>query len=306
MNEYHIPVLLHESVNALVTNPDGIYVDVTFGGGGHSKAILDQLSPKGRLISFDRDKDALNNHLNDERFTLVHHNFKYAYRFLHYLGLLPVDGILADLGISSHQINVPERGFAHRFDGPLDMRMDDGLALSAADVVNTLNESQLADIFYRYGELNNAYKIAGEIVGYRSQKSIDSIESFKLAIARVTPKATPAKFLSQVFQALRIYINGELSSLEQLLSDAPAMLKTGGRLVVISYHSLEDRMVKNFIQTGKIKGTVETDLYGNKLSSFAPLQSKAIVPDDKENKTNTRARSAKLRIGVKQQWKATN
>lgn len=306
MNDYHIPVLLHESVNALVTNPDGIYVDVTFGGGGHSKAILDQLSSKGQLISFDRDKDALDNHLNDARFTLVHHNFKYAYRFLHYLKMLPVDGILADLGISSHQINVPERGFAHRFDGPLDMRMDDDLALSAADVVNTLSEAQLADIFYRYGELNNAYRIAGEIVGYRSRKTIDSIESFKQAIAKATPKATPAKFLSQVFQALRIYINGELSSLEQLLSDSPAMLKTGGRLVVISYHSLEDRMVKNFIQTGKIKGTVETDLYGNKLSSFAPLQSKAIVPNDEENKINTRARSAKLRIGVKQEWKATN
>lgn len=306
MNNYHIPVLLHESVDALVTNPDGTYVDVTFGGGGHSKTILDKISSRGKLIAFDRDSDALNNSINDKRFTLVHHNFKYTYRFLHYLKLLPVDGILADLGISSHQINVPERGFAHRFDGPLDMRMDEDLHQSAADVVNTLSEAELAHIFYQYGEIKNAYRIAKDIIAYRTKKPIDSIASFKEAISDVTPKATPAKFLSQVFQALRIHINGELESLEQLLTDAPKMLKDNGRLVVISYHSLEDRMVKNFIQSGKIRGGVETDFYGNKLSPFLPLQSKAIIPTDEENNTNTRARSAKLRIGVKQEWKTTN
>lgn len=306
MNNYHVPVLLHESVDALVTNPSGTYVDVTFGGGGHSQAILDKLDANGKLIAFDRDSDALKNTLHDERFTLIHHNFKFSYRFLKYFELLPIDGVLADLGISSHQINVPGRGFAHRFDGPLDMRMDSDLAQSAADVVNHLGEKELSDLFYKYGELKNSRSIAKNLVSFRTKQQITEIDTFKIALEDVTPKANPAKFYSQVFQALRIHINGELNSLQQLLLDAPKILKEDGRLVVISYHSLEDRLVKNFIQTGNLEGNSETDFYGNRIRPFEPLQAKAMVPNHEENTRNSRARSAKLRIGVRQKWNPTN
>ncbi len=301
--DYHDPVLLKESVDALVSNPDGTYVDVTFGGGGHSKYILSKLSPKGTLISFDRDQDVQNRIFNDPRFHFVQHNFQFVKQFLNYGNFLPVDGILGDLGISSHQIDVDTRGFAHRFDGPLDMRMDAQANLSAQTIVNDYTEEQLLSIFNHYGEIKNAFKLTKTIIANRKGNKITTIESFKNVIQDCTPKDTPAKYLSQVFQALRIEVNGELKALEQLLIDSPTMIKEGGKLVIISYHSLEDRLVKNFLNSGNFEGNKHTDMYGWSSQPFVSKPNKAIIPSNQEIANNKRARSAKMRIGIRNPWK---
>jgi 16S rRNA (cytosine1402-N4)-methyltransferase len=306
MYDYHDPVLLHPSVDALVTNPDGTYVDVTFGGGGHSRAILNKLSPKGKLISFDQDEDTLARVPNDPRFTLVNHNFQFTKPYLEYLKALPVDGILADLGISSHQIDVGERGFAHRLNGPLDMRMSAQNPTSAADLVSHAPESELLHIFKQYGEIPNARKLVDVINRARGSKDLKTIDGFKAAIASCTPGKTPAKYLSQVFQALRIAVNKEMTVLETLLQDAEDIIKPNGKFVVISYHSLEDRMVKHLFQTGNLKGERHTDLYGNISKPFDAQPNTAIIPDAEEIEKNKRARSAKMRIGVRNTWKRTH
>jgi 16S rRNA (cytosine1402-N4)-methyltransferase len=299
MEEYHVPVLLNPSVDALVHDPNGIYADATFGGGGHSRAILKKLSAKGKLISFDRDDDALANAPDDKRFTLVNHNFRFLKQFMRYGKMLPISGILADLGISSHQINVGERGFAHRLEGPLDMRMDTKSLLSAADIINTYPEDRLKHIFKMWGEIPNAGRLASLICQSRTGQDIITNEQFKKIIAPCTPKQSPAKYLSQVYQALRIEVNGEMQALESLLKASADCIGKGGHLVIISYHSLEDRMVKNFLQTGNLDGIRQTDIYGNVERPFDPEPNKAIVPDEQEIASNKRARSAKMRIGVK-------
>ena len=299
MEEYHVPVLLNPSVDALVHDPNGIYADATFGGGGHSRAILKKLSAKGKLISFDRDDDALANAPDDKRFTLVNHNFRFLKQFMRYGKMLPISGILADLGISSHQINVGERGFAHRLEGPLDMRMDTKSLLSAADIINTYPEDRLKHIFKMWGEIPNAGRLASLICQSRTGQDIITNEQFKKIIAPCTPKQSPAKYLSQVYQALRIEVNGEMQALESLLKASADCIGKGGHLVIISYHSLEDRMVKNFLQTGNLDGIRQTDIYGNVERPFDPEPNKAIVPNEQEIASNKRARSAKMRIGVK-------
>jgi len=299
MQEYHVPVLLNPSVDALVHDPNGIYADATFGGGGHSRAILKKLSAKGKLISFDRDDDALANAPDDNRFTLVNHNFRFLKQFMRYGKMLPISGILADLGISSHQINVGERGFAHRLEGPLDMRMDTKSPLSAADIINTYPEDRLKHIFKMWGEIPNAGRLASIICQSRTSQNIITNDQFKKIIAPCTPKQSPAKYLSQVYQALRIEVNGEMQALEALLKASADCIDKGGHLVIISYHSLEDRMVKNFLQTGNLDGIRQTDIYGNVERPFDPEPNKAIVPDEQEIASNKRARSAKMRIGVK-------
>ncbi|MEK0439399.1 MAG: rRNA ((1402)-N(4))-methyltransferase RsmH [Bacteroidota bacterium] len=306
MYDYHDPVLLHPSVDALVTNPDGTYVDVTFGGGGHSRAILNKLSPKGKLIAFDQDEDTLQRVPNDPRFTLVNHNFQFTKPYLEYLKALPIDGLLADLGISSHQIDVGERGFAHRLDGPLDMRMSNQNPISASHMVLNSSESELMHVFKQYGEIPNARRLVEVITRARGSKDLTTIQGFKSAIAPCTPGKTPAKYLSQVFQALRIAVNKEMGVLETLLQDAEDIIKPGGKLVVISYHSLEDRMVKHLLQTGNLKGERHTDLYGNISKPFEAQPNSAIIPDDQEIEKNKRARSAKMRIGVRNTWKRTH
>jgi 16S rRNA (cytosine1402-N4)-methyltransferase len=300
MQEYHVPVLLNPSVDALVYDPDGIYADATFGGGGHSRAILKKLSAKGKLVAFDRDDESLANAPDDRRFTLVHHNFRFLKQFMRYGKMLPLNGILADLGISSHQINVGERGFAHRLDGPLDMRMDKKSPVTAVDIINSYPEEKLKHIFKLWGEIPNAGRLAGTICQGRTGKTINTTEQLKQMISSCTPKHSPAKYLSQVYQALRIEVNGEMQALESLLKAAADCIGTGGRLVIISYHSLEDRMVKNFLQTGNLDGIRKTDMYGNVDRPFNPEPNKAIVPDEQEIQINNRARSAKMRIGVKQ------
>lgn len=299
MEKYHTPVLLYESVNALNIRPDGTYVDATFGGGGHSSLILSKLGPKGKLVAFDRDDDAARNAPDDPRFILINHNFRFIKNFLQFLHLSPVDGILADLGISSHQIDEPERGFAHRFEGPLDMRMDRNASISAADIVNEYSEEDLKSLFYTYGEIPNSAKLAGTICQNRQIKPITTTEDLKSAISKCLPKQSPAKYLSQVFQALRIEVNGELLALECLLKYSPDLLSLDGRLVVISYHSLEDRMVKNFLQAGNFTGTRVPDLFGNFRRPFKPSPQSAITPSDIELEKNNRARSAKMRIGIR-------
>ena len=299
MDPYHIPALLEESLDALALRPDGIYVDCTFGGGGHTRAILERLGPKGRLIAFDRDDDAVQNVPDDPRFELVGHSFRFLYRFLRYKNALPVDGILADLGISSHQIDEATRGFAHRFDAPLDMRMDRSAEISAYDVVNRYDEARLIHIFSRYGEITNARKLAAAVVRARYPEPIGTTGELCEAISQCTPAQTRNKYFSQVFQAIRIEVNGELQALEDLLIQSAEVLKPGGRLAIISYHSLEDRMVKQFLASGNTAGKQERDLYGNLQRSFDPLQAKAIVPTDSEVNANRRARSARLRCGIK-------
>ncbi len=293
---YHHPVLLKESVDGLNITPQGIYADVTFGGGGHSKEILKQLGPDGRLIAFDQDEDSLSNRLEDSRFQLVNENFQYLKNFLRYYNALPVDGILADLGISSHQIDVPGRGFSTRFDGPLDMRMDKKKTTSAQFIVNTYPEEKLVSIFRLYAEVENASKLAATIVATRPHQNIDQ---FKISIKNCIPRNLENKYLAQVFQALRIEVNDELTALQKMLLQAVQVLKPGGRLVVISYHSLEDRLVKNFIRSGNFLGEEEKDFFGNRTTPFESVTRKPIVPSEAELKENPRARSAKLRIATK-------
>ena len=299
MYEYHKPVLLKESVDALVSSPDGIYADATFGGGGHSREILSRLSEKGRLIAFDRDEDALKGAFDDPRFKLIHNNF----RFIHNYSLLETesgfDGVLADLGVSSHQFDTAERGFSFRYDAPLDMRMNTQAQLTAQDVVNEYPVEELAKIFRIYGEVENAYKLASLIVSKRALGPIGTTGGLDKAIESVTPKFAQHKYLAKVYQALRIEVNQEMRSLEKFLEGATKALKSGGKLAVITYHSLEDRMVKNFIKSGNVDGEVEKDVFGRSVQPLEAVNRKPILPLEEEISENTRARSAKLRIAVK-------
>lgn len=292
---YHNPVLLHESVEGLNINPDGVYVDVTFGGGGHSREILSKLK-SGHLFGFDQDQDAAANSFQDDRFTFISQNFRYLKNFLMLHGHVKVDGILADLGVSSHQFDVASKGFSTRFDGILDMRMSQLNPVSAAEVVNTWPLEQLTKILTDYGELPNAFKMAQSIVAYRTLEEIRTTTALRDAVKKNLPIGKENKFLAQLFQALRIEVNQEMQALEEFLNQTTAVLKPGGRLVVISYHSLEDRMVKNFMKAGKLNGEAEKDFFGNNLSPFKLVSRKAIMPSGEEIAGNNRARSARLRI----------
>lgn len=295
---YHNPVLLKQSVDDLVTNQDGIYVDCTFGGGGHSREILGRLSERGKLFSFDQDLDALKNTIDDPRFTLINQNFRFLENSLLMYGISQVDGILADLGVSSHQFDEAERGFSTRSNAPLDMRMNVMQGLDARRVINDYEEEQLADIFYYYGELREARKLARDIVHHRKIKSIDTTEDLKKLFSYLPPNKVN-KFYAQLFQAIRIEVNQELEVLKEMLVQAHRVLKPEGRLVVISYHSLEDRLVKRFLKNGMFEGEPERDIYGNYKKAFELVKSKAMVPDEREIEENSRARSAKMRTGIK-------
>ena len=295
---YHKPVLLAESVDALVNNPDGLYVDVTFGGGGHSREILSRLSEKGRLFSFDQDSDALNNAIEDSRFTLINQNFRFLENSLLMYGVAQVDGVLGDLGVSSHQFDKAERGFSIRSDAPLDMRMNKMQDIDAYKVVNEYDEEALADIFYYYGELREARKLAREIVNKRKSADIKTTEDLKKVFSYV-PAHKSNKFFAQVFQAIRIEVNQELDALKEMLVQSSNVLKKDGRLVIISYHSLEDRLVKKFLKNGMFEGEPERDVYGNYQKVFELPYRKAIVPTEEEIEDNSRARSAKMRVGIK-------
>lgn len=299
MSEYHNPVLLHPSIDALVLNPDGFYADATFGGGGHSREILSRLSPKGRLMAFDRDEDALAQAPDDPRFILIHNNFRFIhnYTLLHAAGGL--DGILADLGVSSHQFDTAERGFSFRFDAPLDMRMNVQGGKTAADIVNSYTQEELEKIFRLYGELDNARRVAQLIVTARAAAPVLTTDDLDRAIAAALPSFAEHKYLAKVYQALRIEVNEEMRALEKFLSGAAASLRPGGRLAVITYHSLEDRMVKNFIRCGNVRGTEEKDVYGRVCAPLRAVIRKPVLPDEAEIAANTRARSAKLRIAEK-------
>ncbi|MBP7172472.1 MAG: 16S rRNA (cytosine(1402)-N(4))-methyltransferase RsmH [Cloacibacterium sp.] len=295
---YHNPVLLKQSVDALVVNPDGVYVDCTFGGGGHSREILSRLSEKGKLYAFDQDLDALKNTISDPRFVLINQNFRFLENSLMMYGVGKVDGILADLGVSSHQFDEAERGFSIRTDAPLDMRMNVMQHLDAKKVVNEYEEEQLADIFYYYGEIREARKLAREMVHARKNKAIVTTQDLKNVFGYI-PAHKSNKFFAQLFQAIRIEVNQELEVLKEMLLQSYRILKQEGRLVVISYHSLEDRLVKRFLKNGMFEGEPERDVFGNYAKAFDLLQSKAIVPDDGEIEENSRARSAKMRVGTK-------
>ncbi|WP_315053151.1 16S rRNA (cytosine(1402)-N(4))-methyltransferase RsmH [Chryseobacterium indoltheticum] len=295
---YHNPVLLKQSVDDLVTNPDGIYVDCTFGGGGHSREIVSRLSEKGKLYGFDQDLDALKNNIDDPKFTLINQNFRFLENSLLMYGVSQVDGILADLGVSSHQFDAGERGFSTRSNAPLDMRMNVMQSLDAKKVINDYDEESLADIFYYYGELREARKLARDIVHHRKNKIIETTEDLKKLFSYLPPHKVN-KFYAQLFQAIRIEVNQELEVLKEMLVQSYKMLKPGGRLVVISYHSLEDRLVKRFLKNGMFEGEPQRDIYGNYEKAFELVKSKAIIPDDKEIEENSRARSAKMRTGIK-------
>jgi 16S rRNA (cytosine1402-N4)-methyltransferase len=295
---YHIPVLLNESVGGLEIKANGDYVDVTFGGGGHSREIFSRLK-SGRLFAFDQDEDAAANVIDNDRFFFIRHNFKYIRNFLRYYQVEQVDGILADLGVSSHDFDVAERGFSFRFDGDLDMRMNRDSAQTAADIVNTFSEDQLRTLFREYGEIDNAGRLARQLVTVREAQPVKTIEQFCQAIMPCTPKFQESKYLAKVFQALRIETNKEMEVLQEFLEQSIELLKPGGRLVVITYHSLEDRMVKNFIRSGDFSGKQEKDFFGNVDSPLIAINRKVIVPDNEEIEQNPRARSAKLRVAEK-------
>ena len=296
--EYHNPVLLKECIEGLNINPKGIYVDVTFGGGGHSREILKHLTT-GKLYAFDQDDDALKNKIEDERFVLIKQNFKYLKNFLKMYNALPIDGLLADLGVSSHQFDEAGRGFSIRFDAKLDMRMDRNIKQTAADIINTYSEVDLKRIFKVYGEVDNAGRLANVIFHARKEKQINTVNDLKAVIEKCVKRGRENQYYAQVFQALRIEVNKELDALQELLLQCLEVLKPGGRLVVISYHSLEDRLVKNIMRSGKFEGEVEKDFFGNKITPFEQITRKPIVPSDSENEENSRARSAKLRIAEK-------
>ena len=295
---YHQPALLHECIEGLGINPSGVYADLTFGGGGHSREILAKLNADGRLLAFDQDEDAISNAIDDARFTLVNENFRYLKNFLRLHKAFPVDGILADLGISSHQIDTPERGFATRFEGPLDMRMARNQGITASDMVNTYPEEKLLSVFKLYGEISNARQLAAKIVEARI-KPITTTGELKEAIKSCMPPNYENKYLAQVFQAIRIEINDEMGALQAMLKQCADALKPGGRLVVISYHSLEDRLVKNYIKAGNLEGELHKDFYGNVLTPFKSITRKPITPSEEELAGNPRSRSAKLRIAQK-------
>jgi 16S rRNA (cytosine1402-N4)-methyltransferase len=302
MSKYHVPVMLNECLEGLNIKPDGVYIDVTFGGGGHSRAILNKLGPKGCLIAFDQDEDARQNLPEDDRFIFIDQNFEFVKNHIRYQGLLPVDGLLADLGVSSHQFDVDERGFSYRFDEAiLDMRMNNSSGKNAADILNTATETELADIFYYYGELNKAKSIAKQLITYRNGRRIETVADLKNALQRFAPTFKDYKFWSQVFQALRIEVNRELEVLKSLLNQCADVIRPGGRLVVMSYHSLEDRLVKNYINSGNFKGELEKDLYGNAIAPFKAIQKRATTAGVEELEENTRSRSAKLRIAERKE-----
>jgi 16S rRNA (cytosine1402-N4)-methyltransferase len=296
--EYHVPVLLNESVNGLAIKADGDYVDVTFGGGGHSREIFSRLKT-GRLFAFDQDEDAAVNLIHDARFFFIRHNFKYIRNFLKYYEVDQVDGILADLGVSSHDFDMAERGFSFRFDGDLDMRMNRDSSQTAADIVNTYSEDQLRTVFREFGEIDNAGRLSKQLVSARNARPVKTIEQFKEAIDPCVPKFQESKYLAKVFQALRIETNHEMDVLHDFLEQSIELLKPGGRLVVITYHSLEDRMVKNFIKSGDLTGKQEKDFFGNVESPLTAINRKVLVPSEEEIERNPRARSAKLRIAEK-------
>jgi len=298
-NNYHVPVMLQPCIDGLNIKPDGVYVDVTFGGGGHSREILKHLGSKGKLIAFDQDPDAQANVPVDDRFIFIDQNFGFLKNNLRLKGFKQVDGILADLGVSSHQFDVPQRGFSIRHNADLDMRMDQHRDLTAAEILNTYTEDKLHKIFGIYGEVKNAKSLARAIVTSRLEQPFTDIDSLKSAIAGYIPKGKENKYLAQVFQALRIEVNAEIQVLEDFLLQAADVLKPGGHLVVMSYHSLEDRPVKNFMAKGKFQGEVEKDFFGNQQKPFNVITRKAIIATDEEIAQNNRARSAKLRIAEK-------
>ena len=293
---YHVPVLLQESVDGLDIKPDGIYVDVTFGGGGHSREILNRLGKTGHLYSFDQDEDAEKNILNDNRFTFVRSNFRYLRNWMRYYGVDQIDGLLADLGVSSHHFDDETRGFSFRFDAPLDMRMNKRSGMTAAEILNNYDENQLADIFYIYGELKNARKIATAIIKARSVKAIETTADLLQATESLFQREREKKETAKLFQALRIEVNHEMDALKEMLSGAQAVLREGGRLSVITYHSLEDRIVKNIMKAGNAEGKVSQDFFGRIEAPFRQISNKVIIPDEEEQLCNPRSRSAKLRI----------
>jgi len=297
---YHVPVLLEESMEGLNIRPDGVYVDLTFGGGGHSRAILSRLGRTGRLYGFDQDADAEQNIVDDERFTFVRSNFRYLKNWMRYYGEQRVDGILADLGVSSHHFDDEERGFSFRFDAPLDMRMNKRAGLTAADLLNKATESSLADVFYLYGELKNARRLAAAVVEARAARPVATTQDLMDIAAPLLPRERQKKDMARVFQALRMEVNHETDALRDMLRAAPDVLGTGGRLVVITYHSIEDRLVKNVMKAGNIEGRVEQDFYGRVMSPFKAVNRAVIVPTEEEQQRNPRSRSAKLRIAEKQ------
>lgn len=296
MSAYHTPVLLDESVSALAIAPSGIYLDATFGGGGHSREILSRMDQNARLLAFDRDVDALGNAPDDSRLILIHNNFRFIQNYVHYHGFDYVDGILADLGVSSHQFDTEERGFSFRFDAPLDMRMNQSARMTAADIVNSYAPERLMWVMSNYGEVENSKRVAQLICKYREEAAIKTTADLNKALEPVLPKYAEHKYLAKVYQALRIEVNGEMKALEGFLDDTVKVLRPGGRLVVITYHSLEDRMVKNFMRSGTIDGVVEKDFYGNISSPFKAITKKPLVPGEDEISGNSRARSAKLRV----------
>ncbi len=296
--QYHNPVLLNECINGLNINPEGIYVDVTYGGGGHSKEILKYITT-GKLYAFDQDESAVKNKIEDNRLVLIKQNFRYLKNFLKMYNALPIDGLLADLGVSSHQFDEPDRGFSTRFDSKLDMRMDSSTKLTAAEILNTYPEEELKRVFKIYGEVKNAGSLAFLINKDRKIKKIETVNELKSVITKCVKHGRENQYYAQVFQALRIEVNKELDVLKELLMQSLEVLKPGGRLVVISYQSLEDRLVKNIIRSGKFEGDVEKDFFGNKLSPFKAITGKPIIPSNEEIIQNNRARSAKLRIGEK-------
>ncbi len=296
---YHSPALLEESVEGLAVRANGTYVDVTFGGGGHSKEILKQLGEEGRLFAFDQDPDARNNAIEDKRFVFIQQNFSFLKNYLRMYSALPVDGVLADLGVSFHQFDQAERGFSFRFDGPLDMRMDKARNLTAAKILNSYASDDLLRVFKTYGELRNAKLVVQKILNYRSEKRYSKTSQLKETLAGMVPEKHQHKFLAQVFQALRIEVNDELKVIEDLLSQAEEVLAEGGRLAVITYHSLEDRLVKNYFKSGNVEGRIEKDFFGNIKRGLRPVNRKPIIPGGMEVNQNNRARSAKLRVAEK-------
>lgn len=293
---YHNPVLLNECVEQLVKNPSGVYVDLTLGGGTYAKHILEKLDESGKLIAFDIDEDALANVPDDKRVIFVNQNYRYLWNYLRYFDVMPVDGVIADLGISSHQIDTAERGFSIRKDGDLDMRMNNSSGISAKDVINTYSRKQLLDIFNEYGEILKANVLADRIVRYRQDKLIETTAELKEIAEKVAPRNKEFKYVSQVFQAIRIEVNKELDALGEMLLQLSSVVKSGGIIAIISYHSLEDRLVKNVFKTGNLEGNEYKDFYGNKLTPFKMVTRKPIVPSDEEIENNSRARSAKLRV----------
>ena len=296
---YHVPVLLQACVDGLVTRPDGVYADVTFGGGGHSREILGRLDEGGRLYGFDQDADAEANAVPDGRFTFVRSNFRYLKNWMRYYGVEQLDGVLADLGVSSHHFDEGGRGFSFRFDGKLDMRMNQRARLTAAEVVNTYPEERLADLFYLFGELKNARKLAACVAKARALRPIETTEEFLEVVKPLFGRDREKKELAKAFQALRIEVNHEMDALKEMLSAATELLRPGGRLVVLTYHSLEDRMVKNLVKTGNVEGRRVEDFFGNVECPFRAVNNKVIVPDEEEQRVNPRSRSAKLRIAEK-------